>query len=203
VTTTPEMDGLLKRLRGGETGVLGELIDLNREPLRRMINLRLDARLAGRISCSDVLQDVYLDAMQRVGHFLQKPELPFQIWLRMIASQRLVDVHRQHLGAQMRNAACEVSLQGRVMPAVSSVSLAACLTAEMESPSQVLMRKELIERVETALEAMDPIDREVLTMRHFEELNNDDVAEILGISKAAASNRYVRALKRLKEIVAD
>ena len=143
-----------------------------------------------------------MDAMQRVGHFLQKPELPFHIWLRMLTSQRLVDLHRQHLGAQKRNAACEVSLQGNVYPAVSSVSLAACLTAQLESPSQVLMRKELLESVEEALEQMDPIDREVLTMRHFEELDNDDVAATLGLSKAAASNRYVRALRRLKDVLA-
>lgn len=198
----PEVQVLLQRLKDGDNSVLGELIDLNRDALRRMIDLRLDGRLAGRISCSDVLQEVCIDALQRINHLHQKPDLPFHIWLRMLAAQRLVDLHRRHLGAQKRDAACEVSLQGRLYPAVSSVSLAACLATQFESPSQVLMRKELSESVEQALEKMEPIDREVLTMRHFEELDNDDVAAALGLSKAAASNRYVRALRRLKEVLA-
>ncbi len=199
---SPEVQQLLERLQGGDNTVLGELIDLNRESLRRMIDLRLDARVAGRISCSDVLQEVCVDALQRVQHLREKPDLPFHIWLRMLVSQRLVDLHRQHLGAQMRDAGREVSLQGRVHPQVSSVSLAACLAGQLASPSEVLMRKELLGSVEDALEQMDPIDREVLTLRHFEDLDNDDVAAALGLSKAAASNRYVRALRRLRDVLA-
>jgi len=197
-----ELEPLLLRLRGGDKSALGELFDIYREQLRRMVDFRLDARLNGRISCSDVLQETYLDALQRLEHFLKKPDLPFHVWLRLVASQRIVDVHRQHLGAQMRSAENEVHLEDTVLPQVSSVILAKCLAAQMESPSQTLMRKELLAQVEHAFNNMDPLDREVLALRHFEELSNDEVTAYLGLQKSAASNRYIRALRRLKEELA-
>ena len=199
---TADNQELLKRLKDGDSTALGELIDQNRERLRQMIELRLDSRLSGRISCSDVLQEVCVDAIQRIGHFVSS-DIPFHIWLRMLASQRLVDIHRHHLGAQMRDAACEVSLNGRACPQVSSVCLAACIAGSFDSPSQLLIRKEQLAAVEQALEQMDPIDREVLTMRHLEEMENDDIAIVLGLTKSAASKRYVRALRKLKDVFAQ
>ena len=192
-----ELNALVQRLKDGDVNALGELFTHYRERLRRMVNLRLDPRLHGRVSSSDILQETYLDAQQRVKHFVDKPEMPFAVWLRLIASQRLVDVHRQHLGAKMRNAGCEVPLQGGSYLHASSLSLAEHLARE--SPSQVAMKKELLALVEQALDEMEPLDREVLALRHFEELTNDEVAEILNIQKSAASNRYVRALRRLKD----
>jgi RNA polymerase sigma-70 factor (ECF subfamily) len=202
VEEAAEFDKLVERLRAGDKQVLSELFDMNRDRLKRMIELRLDARLNGRISCSDVLQETYIDAMQRVQHFLKKPDMPFHVWLRLVASQRLVDVHRQHLGAQMRRADHEVHLEDTIIPQVSSCVMARCFAAQLESPSAQVMRKELLSQVERAFINMDPIDREILALRHFEDMSNDEVAAFLGLQKSAASNRYVRALGRLKEELA-
>jgi RNA polymerase sigma-70 factor (ECF subfamily) len=163
-----------------------------------MVVLRLDHRLNGRVSPSDILQEAYIDALKRVAHYLGKPSMSVLAWLRLVVGQRLVEVHRQHLGARMRNAAQELSLSGGA-PSASSLCLAAQLVGNYTAPSQVALRHEWIAQLETALDGMDPVDREVLTLRHFEELSNNEVAEILDIHKAAASKRYVRALARLKQ----
>lgn len=202
VDTATEAEPLVRRLKDGDRSVLGELFGLYREHLRRMVDLRLDSRLNGRIDTSDVLQDAYLDAMRRVDHFLKKPDMPFHVWLRLVAAQTIVDCHRQHLGAQMRDAGQEQRLEQTVVPQASSVTLAKCLAAQFESPSHAAMRHEVMTQVERALDSMDPLDREVLALRHFEELTNDEVAAVLNLQKSAASNRYVRALRRLKEELA-
>ena len=193
---------LLRRLRNGDKSVIGEFIDLYREPLRRMIELRMDARLAGRLSCADVLQDVSIVALQRIDHYLAKPEFPFHIWLRMLAGQCLIDTRRKHLGAQKRDAGCEIPLHGKAFPQANSVSMAGVLLGHLTSPSDALIRKEQVATMESALDRMDATDREVLTMRHFEHMENEEVAAALGLTITAASKRYVRALRRLKEAMA-
>jgi RNA polymerase sigma-70 factor (ECF subfamily) len=193
---------LLDRLKEGDQAALAELFSIYRSRLGRMLELRMDKRLGGRVSASDVLQETYIDALKRVPHYLAKPEMPFFVWLRWVANQRLIDVHRRHLGAQMRDAGQEQSLGPGPLTHASAASMAGQLAAHLASPSQAAAQAELSAMIEKALEGMDPIDREVLAMRHFEELSNNEVAQILGIAKAAASNRYVRALKRLKEALA-
>jgi len=110
-------------------------------------------------------------------------------------------LHRHHLGAQMRAAGQEVSLYRGALPAATSVSLAALLLGRLTSPTQAAQRAEMKIRLQEALNSMDPIDREILTLRHFEELGNSETAEVLGIGKTAACNRYLRALKKLREIL--
>jgi RNA polymerase sigma-70 factor (ECF subfamily) len=190
---------LLQRLRSGDQAALAQLFDAHSPRLKTMIMLRIDDRLGGRVSGSDVLQEVYIDALKRIDHFFAKPDMPFYLWLRLLASQRLVDVHRQHLGAEMRSVKRETHGEGS--PSASSYSIARRLAAAVDSPSQQAMKNEALTQLEAALSSMDEMDREVLALRHFEELTNDEVAEVLGIKKAAASNRYVRALVRLKEIL--
>ena len=192
---------LLARLRAGDPAVLSELFAVYRAQLRSMVDLRLDPRLVGRVSGSDVLQDTYLDALKRLPHYFEKPDMPFYLWLRMVAAQCLVDVHRRHFGAEMRSISREVALDGYVAPSASSASLAARLVSDVESPSQIAMRNETLAALEQALSSMDDVDREILALRHFEELTNDEVASVLGLKKAAASNRYVRALQRLRELL--
>jgi RNA polymerase sigma-70 factor (ECF subfamily) len=184
----------------GEAAV-AELFARYEEPLRRMIFVRLDKRLCGRVDPADVLQEAYLATSRRVSHYLADPAVPFYIWLRRITLQVLVDLHREHLGAQMRDARQEVSV--RHDPFLTSHSLAARLVANWTSPSQAAIRAEALAELRAALETMEPIDREVLALRHFEELSNNEVAKILGLQKAAASNRYIRALGRLKEVLAN
>jgi RNA polymerase sigma-70 factor (ECF subfamily) len=167
-----------------------------------MIALRLDPRLAGRVSASDVLQDSYLEAAKRLDHLMAKPDLPPLVWLRLIAGQRLIDVHRQHLGAQMRDAGQEISInRNDGFFAASSICLAAQLVGAGTSPSEAAVRLEQRAKLEQALESLDPIDREVLALRHFEELGNREIAAMLGIEPSAASKRYLRALERLRAVL--
>ena len=190
---------LLARVRGGDQPALAELFARHRDKLRRMVQLRLDHRLAGRVSPSDVLQEAYIDALKRIDHYFDKPDQPFFGWLRLVVGQRLADVHREHL-AQKRDVGQEVAIH-RGGPGADSACLAACLLGSGTSPSHAAARTESFGRLEEALEQMDPLDREVLALRHFEELTNNETAALLGIQSAAASKRYVRALARLKQIL--
>jgi RNA polymerase sigma-70 factor (ECF subfamily) len=148
-----------------------------------------------------VLQEAYLDLAKRAPEFLARPTMPFFLWLRMLTGQRLLAIHRRHLRAKMRDAGQEIALHHGAMPQASSASLAAQLLGRLTSPSQAAIRAELQLRLQTALNGLDPIDREVLVLRHFEELTNGETAQVLDLQPAAASNRYVRALKRLRSIL--
>jgi RNA polymerase sigma-70 factor (ECF subfamily) len=201
-TDPSDIDSLLERAGAGDAEALGELFACYRERLRQMVRLRLDRRLQGRLDPSDVLQEAYLDFARRVPEYIRNPPGPFYLWLRFLTGQRLIDLHRQHLGAKMRDAAQEVSLYRGALPQASSVSLAAQLLGRLTSASRAAIRAETQIRVQEALNSMDPLDREILTLRHFEMLNNEETAQVLGIKKTAASNRYVRALKRLKALLA-
>jgi RNA polymerase sigma-70 factor (ECF subfamily) len=198
-----ELRDQLRRLADGDQQALTELFARYRDRLRRMVQLRLDRRLQGRVDASDVLQEAYLDVARRAADYAANPTMPFFLWLRWLTGQRLLMVHRQHLGAKMRDAGQEVSLYRGALPLASSVSLAAQLLGRMTSPSLAAVRAEMQLKLQEALNGMDPLDREVLTLRHFEELSNGEVAAVLGIQKSAASNRYIRALKRLKDVLTN
>ncbi len=195
-------DVLSERMCAGEQHALGELFNANRQRLRRMIQLRLDRRLQGRIDASDVLQDAFIDASRRLKEYAAHPAIPPFIWLRLLAVQRLHTLHRLQLGVKARDAGREVSLHSGPLPAADSRSLAAQLLGWLTTPSRAVLRAEIQIKIQEALNAMDPIDREILALRHFEELSNQEAAAVLGLHKAAASNRYVRALRRLKELLA-
>ena len=199
VESEADITDLLARVRGGDQSALAELYARHRDKLRRMVQLRLDRRLAGRVSPSDVLQEAYIDAVKRIDHYFEKPDQPFYGWLRLVVGQRLADVHREHL-ALKRDVGQEVPIN-RGAPGADSACLAACLLGTGTSPSHAAARTESFARLEEALDQMDPLDREVLALRHFEELSNTDTAAILDIQPAAASKRYVRALARLKQIL--
>jgi RNA polymerase sigma-70 factor (ECF subfamily) len=195
---------LLRRALAGDESALAALFDGYRDRLRRMIRLRLDRRLSGRVDSSDILQEAYLDVRKRIAEYARDPAaMPFHLWLRLVAGQRLTDIHRHHLGAQMRDAGMEVSLHRGPFPQADSISLAAQLLGKMTSASKAAIRAEHKLIVQEALNGMDPLDREVLALRHFEHLSNDETAQVLGLSKSAASNRYIRALKRLKETLSS
>jgi RNA polymerase sigma-70 factor (ECF subfamily) len=193
----------LEQAAAGENEAWRSLLDEHHDRLRRMVALRLDPRLQGRVDPSDVLQEAYLEASRQLADYLRDPALPFFLWLRQLAGNRLFKLHRHHLGAQMRDAGREVSLYRGALPEASSVALAAQLLGRECRPSEALARAELKLRLQDALNRMDALDREVLTLRHFEQLTSAEVARELGISPAAAGKRYLRALLRLKEILAD
>lgn len=197
------VDELLRRAAIGEESSLAELFDRHRDRLRQMIRLRLDRRLQGRVDPSDVLQDAYIDLAQKLPEYLEKASMPFFVWLRLVVGERLLRIHRQHLGTAMRDAGREISIHRGAMPQASSVSLAAQLMGRLTTASRAVARAEMQMQLQDALNGMDPIDREVIALRHFEELSNDEVASVLGLTKAAASKRYVRALLRLKGVVGE
>ena len=201
MTGSSELE-LLDRLRAGDQAALADLFARYRDRLRRMVQVRLDPRLNGRVAPSDVLQEAYIDALKRYPHYFAKADQPFFGWLRLVVGQRVADVHREHLAAKKRDARQEVSIENRAPAAATSVCLAACLVGRLTSPSHAAARNEWVAKLEAALDGLDPMDREVLALRHFEELSNADAAAVLGIQPAAASKRYVRALGRLKDVLA-
>jgi RNA polymerase sigma-70 factor (ECF subfamily) len=195
-------EDLVRQAMTGDQQALAELFTRYRDQLRYMVELRLDRRLQGRVDPSDVLQDAYLELSKRFTEYARGPSLPFYLWLRLLTGQKLIDAHRHHLGTKMRDAGQEVSLYRGALPQASSVSLAAQLLGRLTTASQAAMRAETQLRVQEALNSMDPLDREVLTLRHFEMLSNEETALVLGIKKSAASNRHIRALRRLKNLLA-
>jgi len=190
---------LLERLRRGEDQVLGELFDLHRERLWRMAHFRLNPRLASRVDPDDVLQEAFLDARQRLDAWRAKADKSFFVWLRLIVGQTLADLHRAHLGAKKRDMGRESPPPG-VGPGVSCSAVNPELVASLTSPSQAAVREEDKILLERALAGMEPIDREILSLRHFEGLTNGEVSELLDLKPSAASNRYIRALGRIRAL---
>ena len=195
----PTTEQLLEAARSGDEAALAALVQRHRDRLERMVGLRMDRRLQGRVDPADVVQEAYLALRGKFARYQADPRLPFFLWLRLEVGQKLVDLHRFHLGAQMRDAGQEVSLHHGPLPQVTSLSLAEHLLGKLSTASKAAMRAELKLRVQEALNGMDAQDREVLILRHFEELSNGEAAAVLGLKPSAAVNRYVRALKRLKD----
>jgi RNA polymerase sigma-70 factor (ECF subfamily) len=198
-----DTDNLLERAREGDSAALTELFTRHRARQRRMVEMRLDGRLQARIDASDVIQDAYLEVATRLPDYFRNPAVPFFLWLRLVVGEQLTNLHRRHLGTQMRDAGREVSLYREALPAASSAALAAQLLGKHTSPTQAAIRAERLLRVQEAVNLLDPMDREVLSLRHFEQLTRTETAQVLGITPAAAAKRYIRALQRLKDTLAD
>jgi RNA polymerase sigma-70 factor, ECF subfamily len=194
---------LLRAAGSGDTASLGMLLDRDRDRLRRMVALRLDRRLQGRIDPSDVIQEAQVEAARRLGEYLANPTMPFFLWLRLITGQKLTQLHRQHLGTQMRDAGREVSLFRQHLPEATSAALADHLLGRLTDPPSAAVRAEVKVRLQEALNCMDAADREVLTLRHFEQLSTAEAAAELGISEEAAKKRHLRAVKRLRDILRE
>lgn len=193
---------LLERAAGGDQTAVEQLFSMYRERLKSMVRLRLSRRLQGRVDDSDVLQEAYLDLSRKLPEYLQNQELPFFLWLRHITGLKLSEIHRRHLGTQLRDVDREVSLHRGALPEANSVSLAAHLLGTLTSPSEAAVRAEQRLYVQEAINSMDPIDREVLALKHFEQLSISEIATVLELSRAGAGSRYLRAIKRLKDALA-
>jgi RNA polymerase sigma-70 factor (ECF subfamily) len=196
-----ETSELLKKGVAGDQQALADLWDLYRERLRRLVKLRMDRRMQGRVDASDVLQEAFVDFASRAEEYTSDPSMPFFLWLRYLTGQRLQLLHRHHLGTMMRDAGREVSIHRGPMPQATSVSLAAQLMGRFTSVTQAVQRAEMQVMLQEAINSMDEIDREILALRHFEELSNTETAQVLGIKRSAASSRHLRAIKRLKEVL--
>jgi len=197
-----QTDELLEAARTETTGAVDHLLDQFREPLRRVIGLRLDPVLARRVDASDIVQDVLLEATQRLRDYLKNPVMPFQLWLRHLAQDRIIDTHRRHRLAQRRSVDREQPL---AKPAwaddESSVGLVAQLIDNERTPGSEAIQQELARKLNSAIDELSTDDREMILMRHTEQMSNQDVARCLGLTEAAASMRYLRALRRLRLVL--
>lgn len=196
-----ELLALRERLKADPQQTLGEEFARHRDRLATIAGFRLDPQLNKRVDLDDVLQEAWMAANQRIGHFIDNESYSMFVWLRLVVGQTIVDLQRHHLGVQMRDAGKERSLNNFAFGASASVSIAAHLLGSFTSPSRNVMREEMSRKLERAIDGMEPIDREVLILRHFEELNNSEIAEVLDIEQKAASIRYVRAVRRLKAVL--
>lgn len=196
-----ELDDLRNRSQAGDAGALNEFFQRYRSRLRHMVQLRMDRRLQGRIDPSDVLQDAFLEAVRHLDGYLAEPRIPPYLWLRYLVGMQLKALHRHHLGVKQRDAKLEVSIFQGPIPAADSLQLASRLLGNLTTPSEAVLRSERMQRLHAALIEMDPIDREILTLRHFEHLSRAESALELGIEEAAATKRYLRALQRLKVLL--
>jgi RNA polymerase sigma-70 factor, ECF subfamily len=196
-----DVSDLLPRAAAGDEQAFTELFGRFRDRLKRMVHLRLSRRLQGRVDDDDVLQEAFLDIFRKLPEYVREPGLPFFLWLRHLTGLKLTEIHRRHLGTQLRDADREVTLHRGGLPEADSVSLAAQLLGTFTTPSQAAIKAETRLYVQEALNSMDPIDREVLALKHFEQLSTSEIAQVLGLSKAGAGSRYLRAIKRLREIL--
>jgi RNA polymerase sigma-70 factor (ECF subfamily) len=194
-----DSEELVRRAAAGDQPALAAPRGCHRARLRQMVRLRLDRRLQGRVDPSDVLQDADLDRAARLPDYARDRPTPTYLWLRLVTGQRLAQVHRQHLGAALRDAGREVSLYRGALPQASSASLAAQLLGRFTTASQAAIRAERQLQLQEVLNGLDELDREILALRHFEGLSNGEAAQVLGLSKTAANNRYIRALRRLRD----
>lgn len=195
-TDSEETRRLLEHVHAGDPGALDRLFALHRACVRRMVELRLDPKLRQRVDPSDVVQEAQLEAARRMTGYLARPPMPFRLWLRQIAYDRLVMMMRQHMKAARRAMTRELPLPDR-----STVDLAERLLADVSTPSQHLIRGELGRRVRQAMSQLSETDREILLMRNFEGLSNQEAAQVLGIELSAANKRYGRALLRLRSLL--
>ncbi len=189
---------LLRRAIGGDDRSLDELLAHYLPRLMRMVKLRLDPRLQGRVDPADLVRQAYEDVGSQLAEYARQAERPFLLWLRQLVGQKLELAHWQHLGTP---ASREVSLFRGALPAVPPAVLAAQLLGRARAPVELAARAGLKVRIQEALNSMDALDRELLTLRHFEQLSNADAAQVLDLNEAATCNRYVRALERLHGIL--
>jgi RNA polymerase sigma-70 factor (ECF subfamily) len=197
----PQTQDLLAQAQQGKQEAIEQLLTVHREPLRRMIGLRLDPALAARVDASDVVQEVLLEAHRRLNDYLRNPVMPFHLWLRHIAKDHVIDAHRRHRQAQRRSMDREQPLVPAVLADHSSLELAGQLLDQELTPASAAIRQELQRRLDAAIAGLEEDDREIILMRHAEQLANQEVAGILGLSEAAASMRYLRAIRRLRAVL--
>jgi RNA polymerase sigma-70 factor, ECF subfamily len=192
---------LLVNVRGGESLAVEQLMDRHRNSLRRMIQLRLDQRLMQRMDVSDVIQDVLMEANRRLTDYLANPVIPFHLWIRQIAKDRIIDAHRRHRVSAKRSIDREQPQPGKGPPDQSTMELANQFRDQALTPAAAATQRELAEQIESAVQLLRENDREIILMRHYEQLNNQEIAQSLGLTEPAASMRYLRALKRLREVI--
>jgi RNA polymerase sigma-70 factor (ECF subfamily) len=193
---------ILQDAHSGNNEAFNQVLLKYRDRLKRMVGIRMNRKLQGRLDASDVIQDSFLEAARALPAYLENPKLPVYIWLRHLAGEKLIQAHRRHLTAQKRTAEREQPIFGGA-PAATSLSLAHELACSMATPSQAAAKNEACNNLIDALSSMNEIDREILTLKHFEHLTSREAAEVLGMTYEAVKKRHVRALEKLQKIMAE
>jgi len=197
-----ETQELLAAARQGDVDARNQLLERHREALRRMVGLRMDRNLQRRVDASDIVQDVLVEANRRLTEYLEASGMPFQLWLRHLARDRIIDAHRRHHAAR-RSVDREQPLEQASRNDRSAFDLAALVRDRELTPAAAATHHELEMRFQAAIETLDDNDREIVLMRHFEQLSNKDVAQSLSISESAAGMRYLRAMRRLRSLLQE
>src|SRR5262245_49615096 len=191
-----EAERLLEQVRAGHRPALDQLLALHRDFLRRVVELRLDRKIRARVDASDIVQETQLEAARRIADYLQRRPMPFHIWLQKTAHENLLRIRRQHVEADCRSVENEIPLPGG-----SSVALAHQLLGSGPTPSQEVREQELARQLRRAVALLSEDDREIVLLRSFEGLTNEEAGQVVGIETAAASKRYTRALLRLRKLL--
>ena len=202
----PEGDktqNLLAEVRNGDAEAINSLINRHRNAVHRLVRMRIDQAIAARVDVSDVVQDVMLEASQRLGDYLQNPVMPFHLWLRQLAKDRLIDMHRRHRAAKKRSVDREQAVTSLTHDDQSAADLAQLLRDTELTPATAIVRREMEQRFLEAVNQLSDSDREIIMMRHFEHLSSAEVAQALEMTTAAAGMRYLRALRKLTDVLQD
>ncbi|MEM7311635.1 MAG: sigma-70 family RNA polymerase sigma factor [Planctomycetota bacterium] len=196
----PSLSEIERRVADGDSAALAEAFELHRDRLKRMIAIRMNPRLNQRLSESDIMQEAFVDAQTRVNEWKPK-KMPLFLWLRLLTGQKLVELNRFHVVTQKRSANREVSIHNRMSPDASVASMAGLLVGKLTTVSQAAVKEEIRELIRKTLSQLRPLDREVLSLRHFEQLTNAEAARELNVAPSTASERYFRALEKLRTIL--
>ncbi|MCR9292165.1 MAG: sigma-70 family RNA polymerase sigma factor [bacterium] len=200
---TPDEDLLLEQAGSGDTQAIASVFESYRERLRRTVKLRMHPQLQARLDASDVLQDTFFEFARRLPDFTQQRPMPLFAWLRRLTIQQLDQLQRKHLGAEKRTAFREIALVASPSQDASVVNLATQLAGQFTSVDRNLLKAEVQSKLFEALSHMEEDEREIIAMRHFEELSTQEIAEILGLTRSGVLKRYTRAIRRLRLCILD
>lgn len=202
----PEKDQtveLLQQAKTGDDDAINKLMDRHRNSLRQLVRMRLDQKIQKRVDVSDVVQDVLVEANRRLQRYIENPVMPFHLWLRQIAKDRIIDAHRRHRVSAKRSVDREQALVAPRGYDQSSIQLASLLGDQRLTPAAAALQQEMAKKVEHAISLLDEKDCEIIVMRHYEHLTNQEIGKVLDLTEPAASMRYLRAIRRLRAVMQE
>ena len=198
-----QTETLLAGARAGDADAVNKLLEKHRRSVRRLVEMRLDRKVQQRVDVSDVVQDVMVEASGRLDKYLDDPVMAFHLWIRQIAWDRIIDTYRRHRVSAKRNMDREQPIAVPAGSDQSTMELAVQLRDPALTPATAATQREIAGKVESVIELLNEQDREIILMRHYEHLSNLEIAEVLKLNPPAASMRYLRALRRLRLLLAE
>ncbi len=200
-SATPKTEQLIADAKTGDKSAINELMGRHRSSLDRLVRMRLDRKIQNRVGASDVVQDVLVEANRRLPRYLESPAMPFHLWIRQIAKDRMIDAYRRHRASAKRSVDREQQMSAPKGNEQSAIHLASLLCDSKPTPAELAIQKEMARKVEAAISLLDEKDSEIIVMRHYEHLTNQEISRLLNLSEPAASMRYLRAIRRLRDVI--